>query len=339
MTFSWEHPDWLWGLLSIPLFTLVWVLHELWIKRALNRLGEAHLRHEMMSHRSVWRRVARNISALIALAATIIAIANPQKPLGEVEVETVGMDIIFAVDMSRSMLTQDIRPSRLEVAKEIVRNTIGKSAGDRFGIIAFSSEAYPQLPITTDHGAAEMTLNNMSPDYLPSSGSDVRSAIRLGIHKFDTRLPQDRALIILSDGEDHEGDWEPIVQNAVDSGIFVYTVGLGTETGGPIPSTRRGEYHHDNNGEVVISKRNSTVLRQIAHEGRGEYFDGDKLDVADHISEALETLQRTQLGVGKKVDMEDLFQFPLGVAILFLLARTVLSERSSDTLKKWLKSE
>lgn len=338
MMMIWAHPEWLHALWAIPLLGGVWLWHELWVIRALNKLGEPQLRSNLMQNRSIWRRLARNGAAILALTCGIIALANPQKSLGEVEIETSGIDIIFAMDMSRSMLAKDVKPSRLDVAKQIVKNTIEKSAGDRFGIIAFSSSAYPQLPITTDVAAAEMTLTDMDPDYLPSSGSDVSSAIVLGTKKFDPELPQDKALIILSDGEDHQGEWETAVANAVDSGVFVFTIGLGTEEGGPIPTKTYGEYHRDNSGEVVISKRNSGVLRSIADAGNGRYFDGNRLRVADEILSSLDELQKAQMGVKKQSQMEDQFQFPLGLGLLLLLARTLLGERSSDTLKKWLKN-
>lgn len=337
MTVVFAHPEWLKALWILPILGGIWLYHELWIQRSIQKLGTTQLVADLLIRRSVWRRIARNIAAIFAITCAVIALANPQKQLGEIEVETSGIDIIFAVDMSRSMLTQDIQPSRLDAAKLIVSNTIEKSVGDRYGIIAFSSSAYPQLPITTDFAAAEMTLSNMNPDFLPSSGSDVSSAIELALSKFDKRLSQDKALIILSDGEDHEGDWEPLIQNALDSGIFVFTVGLGTTDGGPIPERRKGEFHKDENGEVVISKRDASTLMAIADKGQGKYFDGNRLNVSEDIIEELNTLQKAQMGMKKQADMEDQFQFPLALGLLFLGIRSFLGERSSDTLKKWLK--
>lgn len=338
MMIIWAHPEWLNALWAIPVLGLVWLLHEMWRGSVLRKFGHPELRRNMIRLSSGWRRVLREALALAALGAVILALANPQEEKKEIEVERRGLDMVFAIDLSRSMLTEDVAPSRLELSKQIIRNIINRSAGDRVGILAFSGGAYVQMPVSPDVAAAELTLSNLDPKYIPSAGSDVRSALDVGLKMFQYDAPQDKALIIISDGEDHEGEWRDRISNAVDSGIFVFTIGVGTAAGAPIPGRYPGEYHKDSRGEVVISKRDETTLREMAREGRGRYFDGNRLDVAKELMEDMRQLQRAEFGMTRMADMEDRFQLPLGLGLLFLFIRTLLSERSSDALKKWLKN-
>lgn len=329
------HPEWFSALWGVAALLLVVIGHAIWKRNAIRRFGDAPLWKKVAERPSAWRMWVKNAAALAALSAIVIALANPQEGGVEEEVERTGLDIVFAVDLSRSMLCEDIAPSRLKQAEQIIRKTINKSAGDRIGILAFAGGAYTQLPITTDHGAAELTLNNLNPDFLPSTGSEVRTALELAVKMFDTKTPQDRALVILTDGEDHGGEWAESVQSAVDSGLTVYTIGIGTETGGPIPAGR-GDYHRDVTGDVVITRRETSVLRELAERGDGQYFDGNTSSAADDLTEALKQLERVSMGMTVMSDMEDQFQYPLAIALAFLLVYVVLTERSSQTLSRWI---
>ncbi len=336
MNLIWAHSEWLIALYLLPIFIGIWVIHDLWASRARARLGQGELQKTWLYRRSAWRKFARNALALLAFFFGIVAIANPQKEGEEIEVEKKGLDIVFALDMSRSMLAQDVAPSRLLQAKQFIGQVIDLSAGDRIGIMAFSSGAYKQLPLTSDHSAAKMMLNNMSPNNLPSSGSNFASALDLAPQVFDENVLQDKALIIISDGENHSPGWEEAVRNAVDSGIYVFTAAVGTTHGSPIP-TKSGEgFHTDQEGEVVITKRDDSVLRSIAETGNGEFYDANFTQEAEALIEELRKLKVAEFGVSQTRDMEDLFQLPLGIAILSLTIRALFTERSSNTLEKWL---
>ncbi|KAB2808599.1 vWA domain-containing protein [Phaeocystidibacter luteus] len=337
MSIVWANPEWLKALLAIPVLIAIWVFHAMWSARARKKLGIEDIRHDWIVRRSPWRTVVRNVAALLALYFGIVAMANPQQKGKEIEVEKKGLDIVFAIDLSKSMLAEDIAPSRLEQAKQFARKVIDLSASDRIGIAGFSGAAYKQLPITSDHGSAKFILNSLEPNLIPSSGSDFAEAIRMGTSMFDKNVQQDKVLIIISDGEDHPDEWKEAVESAIDSGLHIFTVGIGTSRGGPIPTGRDGKFHRDKNGEVVVTKREDVVLREIAEEGMGEYFDGNNSREASMLIENIKTLQLAEFGVTPLSEMEDQFQIPLGIAILFLLIRTSLSERSSQTLSKWLK--
>lgn len=338
MNIVWAHSEWLNALWALPVLIAIWVVHDMWSRNARKHLGDAGFQADWIHRRSSWRIFLRNLFALLALASGIIALANPQKEGADIEVEKKGLDIVFAIDMSRSMLAEDIRPSRLEQAKQFVKNIVEKSSGDRIGFMAFSSEAYKQLPLTLDHSAAQLILNNLSPNHLPSSGSDFENVLLMAPKMFDERVTQDKALVIISDGEDHSEGWKDAMEAAVDSGIFVFTAGVGTETGGPIPGTDGQDYHTDSQGEVVITRRDDEVMRQMADAGNGVFFNANRASESERLLEELKKLKLAEFGISPLSDMEDQFQIPLAIGMLFLLLRLLLSERSSNTLERWMRS-
>lgn len=338
MSIVWAHPEWLHGLWGIPILIAIWVIHDLWSRKARKQLGTLELQSDWVKSRSSWRIFLRNLFGILALTSGIIALANPQKDGEEIEVEKKGLDILFAIDMSRSMLAEDVTPSRLDQAKQFVRNIVEKSSGDRIGFMAFSSDAYKQLPLTLDHSAAQLILNNLSPEHLPSSGSNFESVLLMAPKMFDNRVTQDKALVIISDGEDHSDNWKGALEFAVDSGVYVFTAGVGTETGAPIPGRNGTDYHRDQGGEVVITKRNDAVMKSIADEGRGAFFDANRSSESERLLEQLKQLKLAEFGISPLSDMEDQFQIPLAIGMLFLLLRMLLSERSSNTLERWMQS-
>lgn len=336
MSMIWAHSEWLNALWAIPAFIVLWVAHSLWSRSARQKLGPAQLQNDWIVRSSKWRIHLRNALAIGAVAAGIIAVANPQKKGEEIEIEKTGLDVVFAIDMSKSMLAKDIAPSRLEQAKQFARRVIDESANNRIGIVAFSNGAYKQLPITSDQAAAKMILNSMNPSNIPGSGSDFSTAIATGISMFDNNVRQDRALVIISDGEDHPREWQNAANYAVDSGLYIYTVGVGTSAGGPIPIAGTDKFHKDRNGEVVITKRETGVLREIASNAGGQYYDGNYTDNAEVLIKDLEKLKLAEFGISQINDMEDQFQLPLSIAILLLLIRSLLSERSTNIYARWM---
>ena len=206
-----------------------------------------------------------------------------------------GVDIVFAVDVSKSMLAEDIAPNRLEKAKRLVSEIINQLASDRIGIIAYAGQAYPQLPITTDYGAAKMFLQSMNTDMLSSQGTAIDAAIELAATYYDDEEQTNRVLFIVSDGEDHsEGRAIDAVEMAVDEGITVYTIGVGKTKGGPIPLKKNGvveSLKKDKYGEVVITKLNEEILEEIADDGNGTYINGSNTeDAVDFIKEELDKM-------------------------------------------------
>jgi Ca-activated chloride channel family protein len=234
-----------------------------------------------------------------------------------------GVDIVFAIDVSKSMLAEDIAPNRIEKSKRLVSAIINQLASDRIGIIAYAAQAVPQLPITTDYSAAKMFLQALNTDMLSSQGTALDSAIDLSGTFFDDQDQTNRVIFLISDGEDHSQEASNAAARAAELGIKIFTFGVGTENGAPIPLKRNGiveSYKKDLEGEVVITKRNQQVLEAIAAATDGAYQNGnDTQQVLDFVNEQLKAMDKKEFEAKKFVSYKDRFQdfLIIGLALLF----------------------
>lgn len=268
-----------------------------------------------------------------------MGLVNPKIGTKLETVKREGVDIVFAVDVSKSMLAEDIAPNRLEKAKRLVSEIINQLASDRIGIIAYAGQAFPQLPITTDYGAAKMFLQSMNTDMLTSQGTAINQAIELATTFYDDEEQTNRVLFIISDGEDHSEDSvASAVEKAVDEGITIYTIGVGTEKGSVIPIKKNGvmeSLKKDAQGLVVITKLNEEVLTEIANEGNGEYIDGTNTEAAvEFIKEELLQMDKKEFEAKQFAEYKDQFQWFLGAGLLFLFLEIFILDRKTKWLKK-----
>jgi Ca-activated chloride channel family protein len=269
----------------------------------------------------------------------VLGLVNPKIGTKLETVKREGVDIVFAIDVSKSMLAEDIAPNRLEKAKRLVSEIINQLASDRIGIIAYAGQAFPQLPITTDYGAAKMFLQSMNTDMLSSQGTAINEAIELASTYFDDEEQTNRVLFIVSDGEDHsEGSTIDAVELAVEEGIRIFTIGVGKTKGSPIPIKRNGiveSLKKDSQGEVVITKLNEDILEEIADEGNGEYVNGSNTeDAVDFIKEQLNQMDKKEFEAKQFAEYKDQFQWFLGIGLLFLFLEVFLLDRKTQWLKK-----
>ena len=255
------------------------------------------------------------------------------------QLETVrreGVDIVFAIDVSKSMLAEDIAPNRIEKSKRLVSAILNQLASDRVGIIAYAAQAVPQLPITTDYSAAKMFLQSLNTEMLSSQGTALDSAIDLSGTFFDDEDQTNRVIFLISDGEDHSEDASNAAARAADLGIKIFTFGVGTNKGAPIPLKRNGvieSYKKDFEGEVVITKRNQKVLEDIANSTKGAYQDGNDTGlVLEFVSNQLKAMDKKEFEAKKFVSYKDRFQPFLIAALIFLLIDLFLF----DTKTKWI---
>ena len=325
---------------------LIAVLIPLFIIFALSMLRKRRLQRQFASSPAL-RRLAPDRSRFklwvkwsvlaVVLVLLSIALANPKIGTKIETVKREGVDIVFAIDVSKSMLAEDVAPNRLEKAKRIAFETISQLKGDRVGIVAYAASAYPQLALTTDHSAAKMFLQGMNTDMLSSQGTAIQEAIRMASNYFDENTPTARLLFILTDGEDHEMGATEIATEAQEKGVHIYTIGIGTEKGAPIPIKDGGAqtYKRDRNGEVVITKLNRELLQQIAINAGGEYLDGDNTQkVVTQINKILDGTEKSQFDTQKFVDFKDQFQWFLGGALLLLILDLAIFERKTQWVKK-----
>ena len=333
-----EEKIYLWFLLLIPVVLLVYLIFRIWQKRARSKFAKPELLGYLSPNRSSFKPLLKVLLIVFALAALVVGLVNPK--IGS-QLETVkreGVDIVFAVDVSKSMEAEDIAPSRLEKSKQLVRQIIGNLGSDRVGIIAYAGSAFPQLPITTDYGSAEMFLESLNTDMISSQGTAIGDAIDLATGFFDDNQQTNRVMFIISDGEDHGGNIEDMARQAAEAGIRIYTIGVGTTKGGPIPIKRNGviqNYKKDNQGETVITKLDPSTLQEIAEEANGEYINGSvTAEVTEKVQEELLTIEKTEFEAKQFADYKSQFQWFVGLAILLLLLDVFMLERKTSWIRR-----
>ena len=303
-----------------------------------NRFADKELLKKLSPNRSTFKSVLKIVVVNLALACLVVALVNPKIGTKLETVKREGVDVVFAIDVSKSMLSEDIAPNRLDKAKQLVTQIINNLASDRIGIIGYAGSAFPQLPITTDYGSGKMFLQAMNTDMTSSQGTAINEAIELAKKYYDDEEQTNRVLFIISDGEDHEGNVVSIAEEAANEGIKIFTIGVGTEKGGPIPLKQNGivqRYKKDSQGETVITKLNPTILQEIAEEANGTYIDGSNTkSVVDQVTEILQNMDKTEFEAKQFADFKDQFQWFLGAGLLLLFLDIFFLERKTSWLKK-----
>lgn len=311
---------------------------QLWRRTAQKKFAERRLLEKLSPNQSLFKSVLKILVLCAGFGCLSLALVNPKIGTKLETVRSQGVDIVFAVDVSKSMLAEDIAPNRLEKSKQLVTQIINSLASDRVGIIAYAGKAFPQLPITTDYASAKMFLQNMNTDMLSSQGTAIREAIQLAKTYYDDEEQTNRILIIISDGEDHEGETIDIAEEANEEGIRIITIGVGDLKGGPIPIKRNGvvlNYKKDSNGETVITRLDEKTLREIAQETDGVYINGrNTSEVVDTIKEILEKMDKKEFESKQIADYKDQFQWFLGLALVFFFIDIFLLERKTEWLRK-----
>jgi Ca-activated chloride channel family protein len=339
-----EHPEYLWFLLSIPLLAAGLFFINMLQKKQLRRFVGDTLISQLAPEASFAMHIMKQVLILLALACLILTIANPQIGTRLEEVKREGIDLFVTLDVSMSMKSEDIRPSRLEKAKRDMSELLRKLSGDRVGMIVFAGDAFVQFPLTADYSAADLFLSAIDVDAVPVPGTMIGSAIEVSLKSFSKDAPTQKAIVVVSDGENTEGDVLGAVEEAKKAGVRIYCVGMGTPEGGPIPiynqNGNRIDYKHDQSGSIVLSKLDETMLQQIAATTGGTYHratsGGNEID---DIFNELALLEKVEFGTKKLTGFETRYQYPLAFAILFLIVEVMLSERRGKLfarLKKFL---
>jgi Ca-activated chloride channel homolog len=337
-SFLLDDKTWFWLLLILPAFWLLFWLRYYWQRRAQNRFADKELLKKLAPNQSFFKAVLKAFVLSLAIFFLVVALVNPKIGTKLETIKREGVDVVFAVDVSKSMLAEDIAPNRLEKSKQLVTQIINNLASDRIGIIAYAGKAFPQLPITTDYAAGKIFLNNLNTDMLSSQGTAIHEAIELSKTFYNNAEQTNRVLIILSDGEDHGENALVAAAAAKEEGIKIFTIGVGTEKGKPIPIKRNGvvqNYKKDKNGETVITKLDETTLMQIASQTDGIYLRGDSTaQVVEAISAQFDKMDKTEFEAKQIADFKDQFQWFLGIGLFFLFVDMFLLERKTAWLKK-----
>jgi Ca-activated chloride channel family protein len=336
--FQLEEKVWFWILLVIPVIILLFAILQFWKYRTQKRFANPKLLKRLSPNQSLFKSILKIVVLCLAVACFAMALVNPKIGTKLETVKRQGVDIVFAVDVSKSMLAEDVAPNRLEKSKQLVTQIINNLASDRVGIIAYAGKAFPQLPITTDYASAKMFLNNMNTDMLSSQGTAINEAIELAKTYYDNEEQTNRVLIIISDGEDHSDVASSVAEEASDEGIRIFTIGVGDVKGGRIPIKRNGvllNYKKDNQGETVITKLNEETLKAIAEEANGAYINGtNTADVIKEVKDILNTMDKTEFEAKEFADFKDQFQWFLGFGVFFLFLDIFFLERKTGWLKR-----
>jgi Ca-activated chloride channel family protein len=333
-----DESKYLYLLFIVPVLVLLFLYNQYWKRKKQREFGDLDLVKKLSPEKSVFKPILKLIVLLLALVGLILGLVNPKIGTKMETVKREGIDIVFAMDVSKSMLAEDVAPSRLEKSKQIVSQIINQLGNDRIGIVAYAGSAFPVLPITTDYSVAKMFLQSMNTDIVSSQGTSLEEAIRLSGTYFDEKSKISKLLILISDGEDHSEGAEAAAEEANKLGMKIITIGLGTEKGSAIPLRVNGvvqSFKRDANNEVVITKLNKEGLTSIAKATKGGYVDGNNTKaVLDYVKNALNNIQKTEFESTQMADFQSQFQWFLGFAFALLFLDVFLLERKTKWVEK-----
>ena len=330
-----ENTEAIYLLALVPVLVLLFIFIMSGKRKKLNLLGNRNLIQQLIPDWSSFKNWLKFSLLMFALAFLTMGAAGVLEGSRLEEVKREGVDIMIALDVSNSMKAEDIKPNRLERAKQFITRLISQMGNDRIGIVVFADNAYVHLPITVDHSAARLFLTSIDTDIVPRQGTDIGIALDLAVKSFGDSITKHNAIIIITDGEDHEEDALSAAKSAAEKGITIHTVGMGSPEGVPIPVYSRGQrtgFLKDRSGNTVLTRLNENILQQIASAGGGIYVratnSGNELGV---ITDEINKMTRREFESKVFTQYENRFQYFVGAAIILLIIELLVSERSS----KW----
>lgn len=325
-------------LLIIPFLAAIYFFNLYWKRKKQKEFGDVNLIKKLSPLQSRFKPALKTVILLLAFTCLIVALVNPKIGIKASTVKREGIDIVFAIDVSKSMLAEDVAPNRLDKTKQIVSQIINQLGADRIGFVAYAGSAFPVLPITTDYSVAKMFLQSMNTDMLSSVGTSLGDAIKISSNYYDPKSKTNKLLVIITDGEDHEEQASAAADEAKNQGIKIITIGVGTEKGGPIPLRENGivqGFKRDKDNQIVQTKLNSEILNEIAKATGGGYVNGESTkEVLDYVKNALENIQKTEFETTQFTDFDSQFQWFLGFGLLLLVIDILLLEGKTQWISK-----
>lgn len=329
--FRFANEIWLYALLVIPVLILIFWMNARWRKGVLDKLGDAAILENLIPTFSKVLPRWKRFFFLLGIAFLLVGMANPQIGTKYEEVKREGFELMICLDVSNSMLAEDLTPNRLERAKQAISRLVDRLKNDKIGVIVFAGDAYIQLPMTVDHSAAKLFLRSIDTDIVPSQGTAIGKAIELASKSFSANSKANKSIIVITDGENHEDDALEQAAASVEAGITVHTIGIGSVDGTPIPMYKRGQmlgYRKDREGNTVVTKLNETMLQQIAASGEGTYVRANNSRTGlNALMDELEGMEREEYDSKMFTSYEDRFQYFIAVALVLLLIELLLPSR------------
>lgn len=333
--FRFENPEFLYLFIAMPFLVALYIWLNIRKRNDVKKLGTLAILKQMMPELSLKRSYLKFWLVFAALCAGIVMIARPQFGTKVETVEKQGIELVIAMDVSNSMLARDVKPDRLARAKQILSRIIDVRKEDKVALIVFAGEAYVQMPLTSDTQSAKLFLNTLDPSLVPVQGTAIGDAINLGMSCFSSDKSVDKAMIIITDGEDHEGNAVELAKKAADAGVMINVLGIGSTEGSPVPESENSErFRSDNDGNVVVSRLDEAICKEIAQAGKGLYMQADNSNTAIRALEsALDGLQKTKQSSLSYSEYDE--KFPLfALIVLALLVTEVLIYDKKNRLFK-----
>lgn len=328
MNLQYQHPEFILALLALPFTALLFWYVLQWKKSVSKKIGDDRLVKELTTAHSPSKYLVKYILAAVGFAAVVFAIINPQLPGKMDNVERKGVDVMIAMDVSNSMLAEDIKPNRLEKAKQLVNRLMLQLENDRVGLVLFAGRAYMQMPLTTDHAAASMYVQNAGPHIVPTQGTMISEALKLSTAAFNSKERKYKAIILITDGEDHDPASLEIAEQLSANGVIVNTVGIGSPLGTPIPDPATGQYRKDAQGNTVLSKLNEAQLKQLAAATKGVYVNTEDMNEATAVLlKQLSLIQETAVEDAAFKDYIHYFPWFVALALVLLIVEFLFPER------------
>lgn len=332
--FRFEDPSFLYGLILVPVFLLLFWWSEIRRTKRLRLYGDLSLLKQLMPEVSTSRRWIKGGLLIAAVALMFVLLARPQFGSSVRNTKHHGIEAMIALDISNSMLAEDVQPNRLEKSKMIISKLVDQFTDDRVGFIVFAGEAFTQLPITADYISAKMFLDEISPAMISTQGTDIQSAINLAMNSFTPQKGVGKAIIIITDGEDHEPGAEEAAAAAAKKGYHIYVLGVGSPQGAPIP-VGNGQYLKDNTGNTVVTRLNEDMCKRIAQAGKGAYIHVDNTSMAqDVLEQEMNKLGSAEFSSESYSDMDEQFQAVALLILLILIVEIVVLERQNPFISR-----
>ena len=334
--FRFANIEMLWWLLTIPVFVVVYIIATRRKRRQLIEFGDPELMAQLMPDASKSRPIVKFSLIMVALTLLIIATARPQYGQQEKTVKRQGIEVMVALDISNSMLAEDVVPNRLDRAKQMLSKMIDNMVDDKVGLVVFAGEAFTQLPITCDYVSAKMFLNTISPNLIPTQGTAIGAALQTAITSFGAQDSEvGRAIILITDGENHEDDAVAAAKKAQELGIQVFVVGIGKPEGSPIPKPGTNDYFKDRAGQVVVSRLNEEMCQEIAAAGKGVYVRCDNTNTAMRaVQQELDRIATSEIETTVYADYNEQYQSFVLIALLLLVIDFFIMMRQNHRLSR-----
>lgn len=335
--FRFAHPEFLYLFIALPFVVAIYIYLNIKKRKDVSKLGTLELVKQMMPELSLKRSYLKFWIIFAALVLGLLLVAGPQFGTKVEKVDKKGIELVIAIDVSNSMLARDVTPDRLSRAKQLLSRIIDARKDDQVALIVFAGEAYVQMPLTSDTQSAKLFLNSIDPSLVPIQGTVIGKAIDLGINSFSSDKDVDKAMILITDSEDQEGDAMQMAKKASDAGIMVNVIGIGSVDGSPIPESQySSNFKTDTEGNIVVSKLNDQMAREIAQNGKGLYVQADNSNSAmNALDDALDKLQKKEMGSLSYSEYDEKFPIIAWMLLIVLVFEVCIFDKKNRLFRNF----